>query len=185
MTFINFLENIFVFLNSNPLLYCILCILLLNLFFPAAVIILFTFASFDTPIALILCILILISSSILQYSLSVNYYSLIIQKFYPSIFLLRESIDQRSSVWTQIIIRMISLPYIVQNFICISIASNFVIYFVINLFMTSIWIMIFYFFSEAIIQSDIYSFISIVILIILISAIAKKYLSKFEAPEEK
>tara|TARA_Y100000768_G_scaffold372929_1_gene341080 strand:- start:6036 stop:6191 length:156 start_codon:yes stop_codon:yes gene_type:complete len=51
--------------------------------------------------------------------------------------------------------------------------------------MTSIWIMIFYFFSEAIIQSDIYSFISIVILIILISAIAKKYLSKFEAPEEK
>lgn len=185
MNFINFLENIFLFLNSNPLLYCLLCIFLLNLFFPAAVIIVFTFASFDLNVAFMMCMIILISSSALQYSLSVNYYLIVIRRFYPSIFKLKESIDNRSSAWSQIIIRTISLPYIVQNFLCISLAPNFLHYIVINLFMTSIWVVIFYYFSEAIIQSNIYAFISIAAVIILISLFSKNYLSKFRTSNKK
>lgn len=185
MSFINFLENIFVFLNSNPLLYCLLCILLLNLFFPAAVIIVFTFASFELTVALIMCMLILISSSALQYSLSVNYYLIVIRRFYPSIFTLKESMDSKSSAWSQIIIRTISLPYIVQNFLCISLAPNFFHYIIINIFMTSIWVVIFYYFSEAIIQSNIYAFLSIAALIILISLVSKNYLSKFGTSNKK
>jgi hypothetical protein len=185
MSLINFLENIFLFFNSNPVLYCLLCIFLLNFFFPAGVIILFTLASFDLSIALILCILILISSSALQYSLSVNYYSIIIKKFYPSVLQLRDSIDDKSSSWSQIIIRSISLPYIVQNFLCISLARNFFNYIIINLLVSSIWVVIFYFFSESILHSNIYGFASIVILIILISLISRKYLYKLLASNKK
>ena len=143
MDLINLLESIFLFFNSNPLFYYLAAILLLNLCFPAAAIILFTFASFDLSFAFILCISILISSSVVQYVLSVKYYSRIVKKIYPSAAQLINSIDKQSSSWSQIIIRIISLPYIVQNFLCISLASNFWNCIIINFIMSSIWTTIF------------------------------------------
>lgn len=181
MDLINLLESIFLFLNSNPLFYYLVSILLLNLCFPAAAIILFTFASFDLSFAFILCVSILISSSVVQYVLSVKYYSRIVKKIYPSSTQLMNSIDKKSSSWSQIIIRTISLPYIVQNFLCISLASNFWNFIFINFLMSSIWTTIFYFFSEAIIQSNLYTALSIIVFIALITVITKKYLNKLEA----
>ena len=184
MSLINLLESIFLFFNSNPLFYCLVSILLLNLCFPAAAIILFTFASFNPSFAFILCISILISSSILQYALAIKYYSRIINKFYPSAAQLVNFMDQKSSSWSQIIIRSISLPYIVQNFLCISLAPNFLNYIVINFLMASAWATIFYFFSEAMMQSNLYTALSIVTFIALITVITKKYINKLEATKK-
>ena len=184
MDLINLLESVFLFFNSNPLFYYLASIILLNLCFPAAAIILFTFASFDLSLAFILCISILISSSILQYALSVKYYSRIIKKIYPSATQLINSIDKKSSSWSQIIIRTISLPYIVQNFLCISLAPNFLNYIVINLLMASTWTTLFYFFSEAIMQSNLYAALSIIAFIALITVITKKYINKLEAAKQ-
>ncbi len=184
MDLVNLLESIFLFVNSNPLLYYLVSILLLNLCFPAAAIILFTFASFNLSLAFILCISILISSSTLQYAVSVKYYSRVINKFYPSANQLISSIDKKSSSWSQIIIRTISLPYIVQNFLCISLAPNFLNYIVINFLMASAWTTVFYFFSEAMMQSNIYTSVSIVTLIALVTVITKKYINKLEAAKK-
>ena len=95
MDLINLLESIFLFFNSNPLFYYLVSILLLNLCFPAAAIILFTFASFNLSLAFILCISILVSSSTLQYAISVKYYSRVINKFYPSANQLISSMDKK------------------------------------------------------------------------------------------
>ena len=47
--------------------------------------------------------------------------------------------------------------------------------------MASAWTTVFYFFSEAMMQSNIYTAISIVTLIALVTVITKKYINKLEA----
>jgi|TARA_B110000238_G_C16042356_1_gene402416 hypothetical protein len=92
--------------------------------------------------------------------------------------------DKKSSSWSQIIIRTISLPYIVQNFLCISLAPNFLNYIVINFLMASAWTTVFYFFSEAMMQSNIYTSVSILTLIALVTVITKKYINTLEAAKK-
>ena len=74
--------------------------------------------------------------------------------------------------------------YPLSRFLCISLAPNFLNYIVINFLMASAWTTVFYFFSEAMMQSNIYTSVSILTLIALVTVITKKYINTLEAAKK-
>lgn len=151
----------------------ILSIVLLNMFFPASIIIgivAILFNEFNGPFISFISILI---------AAQVPYFLVNTIKFDPFFLLEKynskiQKIILKESTRAQVITRLITLPFIVQNFICAKISKNIIQYSFITGITSIPWIIMFSFFASAIKAQSIWFVMFSVLLIIGYSVIIKR-----------
>jgi uncharacterized membrane protein YdjX (TVP38/TMEM64 family) len=169
-------------LNANPYLIALLLIIMSNLFIPASIIVIFLVSAYGLNTGIFLSLLVYIISSLIPYFIY-NYTSLKIDNFLNEkhLFLYKSAMKKNILIYL-IIIRIMSLPFVIQNILCSVLTDNFKKYLFTSVIGSIFWVVLLaYFYSQIISLKIEFMLISLVVFfgsIWLLNYKVNKYINK-------
>jgi len=173
------LAQVFFHLDGNILLISIMFIIGVNLFIPGSLVIVFFVGMYGFFLGAIYSVCILLLSSTIIYVL-LNRYNLNLSDYIKN-EKIRNSLENKREMSTKIhfLIRLISLPYLVQNLICSMTQASYIKYLAVNFISLIPWVIAFGLFSQAMRELKFELALVSLLLICLSILLPKRYLDKF------
>lgn len=172
------ITEIFLFfsnIDQSGILIFVLTVLLLNLFFPASIVILSISLIFDPFQAPFISFASLVTGSTIPYFFTNSLSYKLISFLGDSHKARLETIIREESLRAQFLIRLLSIPFILQNLLSANLAKSFTQYIFICAITSIPWIILFSFFGSSLREaSGILIFISAVLIILYGILIKKK-----------
>jgi uncharacterized membrane protein YdjX (TVP38/TMEM64 family) len=152
MSIESFISEIYLFLsdtNQSGLIIFFISVLLLNLFFPASLIILSIALIFDPVQAPFISFASLVISSTIPYLFTQSFDYKLVSFLGESHKARLENVMRYEASRAQFIIRLLSIPFILQNLLSANIANSFAQYISITAITSIPWILLFSFFGSS------------------------------------
>lgn len=172
------LAQIFLYLDGNILLVSILLIIGLNLFVPGSLVIVFFVGMYGfVPGSIYSCLVLLLSSTV-PYVL-VNVFNLNPNNYIRNVNVNRFVENAKdNSIRTSLLIRLSSMPYLLQNVLCSIVQRSYINYLVMNVLSLIPWLIGFGLFAESMRELRL-EFLTVSFLLIgLFFVWTKKYVKK-------
>ena len=178
MLMVDMLDQLVLFLEGNIILVSLLLITGLNVFVPASLVIIFFVGMYGWFLGSIYSCVVLLLSSTIPYVL-INVFNLSPDRYVKNIKVNRffQSASEMP-IKNTLLIRLSSIPYLLQNILCSLIKPSFINYLVMNFLSLIPWLIGFGLFAESMRELKFELLIASLLLISLFIALTQRHVKK-------